>query len=109
METLEKQVVILEKKVAKHEILEEKVAKHDKVLKELTETLLSQMAKIDLSTRLQQEVEDLQNENRELKSWSLQEEAKETRVRWWIWHLDEVSRENRARGNIRRVWGKGYR
>ena len=64
--------IALEKKVAKArkssiekkvETLEKKVAKHDKVLKELT----ANMTKIDLSRSLQQEVEDLKNENRELK------------------------------------------
>ncbi len=65
--TIEKKVETLEKKVAKHD---KTVAKHDKVLKELEEltaTLSSQMTKIGLSRRLQQEVEDLKNENRELK------------------------------------------
>jgi hypothetical protein len=50
----------IEKKV---ETLKKKVAKHDKVLKELT----ANMTKIDLYRSLQQEVEDLKNENRELK------------------------------------------
>ena len=46
---IERKVETLEKKVA---ILEKKVAKHDKVFKELTETLSSQMTKIDRELKL---------------------------------------------------------